>query len=342
MARIVIRADGGKDIGLGHVMRSIVLANELKHNNEVIFMCRTSLEEPLKYSSGIEKIKSLGFKTILISEINFIEHIKKAQESLKADVLITDSYCVDEKYFDDVKECFKFTGYIDDINICKMNVDFIVNQNINAAKLKYDLKSPKTTKLFLGPRYCLLRDEFREDNDVIIKEEVEDILITVGGMDKDFNTLKILKVLEDFKCNIHIVVGSAFEISIIKILEDVQNNDERIKLYKNANMSSLMKKCDLAISATGSTIYELAAMKVPTVGIVVADNQKDICNEMNKQGIIIGVGKLCDDNGQLKASIDRLIKSKWDRLRLIDKQNDLVDVNGAKKLACEIAKITNK
>lgn len=342
MSKIVIRADGGRDIGLGHIMRSLVLAKELRKENEVIFMCRNSSVEPLKYLAGIEKVKSEGFEVILISEINFIDDIKKFQKDLKADLIITDSYDVDEEYFASLKSVFKFTGYIDDVNICKMDVDFIINQNINAKKLKYNLESNESTKLFLGPEYCLLRDEFRKSNDCIIKDKVEDILVTVGGMDKDCNTIKIIKEIKDFNCNIHIIIGSAFHDSIIKDLENIAKENRRINLYRNANMALLMSKSDIAISATGSTIYELAAMKVPTVGIIVADNQIDICKEMNRRGMIIGIGKLeADNNEKLKFNIEKLINNKSERLKIIEKQSDLVDVNGAKKLANNIFKIIN-
>lgn len=342
MSKIVIRADGGKDIGLGHVMRTLVLANELRVNNEVIFICRNSLGEPLKYLAGIEKIKSEGFEIILVSERNLIDDIKVVQETLNADVLITDSYDVDEEYFVELKRKFKFTGYIDDVNICKLDVDFIINQNINATNLEYEFKSIETTKLFLGPQYCLLREEFRNNNNYNIKDKVEDILITVGGMDNDSNTIKIIKEIQHLDCNIHVVIGSAFDDTIIKKIEIIEKEDKKIKSYKNANMALLMKQADIAISATGSTVYELAAMKVPTVGIIVAENQIEICNEMNKKGLIIGVGKLYDNNNEiLKKSIESLIKSKFERTEIMKKQSNLVNVNGAKKLAYEIDKIIN-
>lgn len=127
-----------------------------------------------RYKPGIDKVKSEGFTVLAINEDKFIKELCK----VKADCLITDSYDVNEEYFNLTRDMFKVTGYIDDMNLYYFNVDFIINQNIGAEELSY--KVNKDTKLFLGTNYTMLREEFRKNPKKHIKKEVQDVMITVG------------------------------------------------------------------------------------------------------------------------------------------------------------------
>lgn len=328
MYKVVIRADGGKELGLGHIMRTLVLAKELRKYLEVHYICK---DDEILYGDGIKKVKDEGFNVIKINENNLISDIKKVQTEIEADLLITDSYDVDKNYFDEMKKIFKVSGYIDDINVCKLNVDFIINQNINATSIKYNTN--KETKLFLGTEYCLLRDEFRGESHKLIKDKVENILITVGGADKDYITLKILDLVLHYDSIIHVVIGSAFEEKLINEIYKKYGYNPKVKLYKNAKMAELMKLCDIAISSCGSTLYELSAMNVPTIGITVADNQIEISSEFSKRELIIGTNNLIyQDINRFNEVINALIVNKKKRQLLSQNQKKLVNVNGAKIL----------
>ncbi|WP_238916538.1 UDP-2,4-diacetamido-2,4,6-trideoxy-beta-L-altropyranose hydrolase [Clostridium sp. YIM B02555] len=334
--KIFIRADGGKEIGLGHVMRMIVLGAELQRKNEVLFICRNSLAN--KFEAGIKKIKENNFNVIEISELNYIEDIKEIQNKCNADVLITDSYEVDEKYFIKLKKYFRFTGYVDDVNKCKMDVDFIINQNINARDLNYEDNINSSTKLFLGTQYCMLRDEFRQAyKSKVIKKEIQDILLTLGGMDNNNNTLKILEKIKDINKNLHVVIGSAFDKELIEKIQDITKKHNNIYIYENANMAQLMLKCDVAISACGSTLYELAAMSVPTIGVVLAENQKFVAEKMKEMNLIIECYEIrAIEKINLLVLLNKLIEDEMLRENVIEKQKALVNLYGVESLVEEI------
>jgi len=339
---IIIRADGGNLIGLGHVMRMIVLAKELSKLNKVLFLCRSSNLNKDRFQSGIEVIKKNGFSVIEISEENVMEDIIKAQKKYKAELIITDSYEVDEEYFNALRSYFKYTGYVDDINKLEMNVDFLINQNFKAEYIDYSKNVKLNTKLFLGSQYCMLREEFRTEyfKGNRNSENVEDVLITLGGMDNDYNTLKILKQIEGCKINIHVVVGVAFDKTLNDELMHISSVASNIFLHTNPNMSELMNKCGIAISACGSTLYELCAMKVPTIGIVIADNQEWLGKQMCEEGAILG-GKWIWDHkhGELKDLLNKLITNKEVRENIIKIQSNLINKNGVRLLKEEIEKI---
>lgn len=327
--KIAIRADGGSKIGMGHIMRTLVLAKELAKTNDVFYVCRTDNPLSNKYKPGMDKIKFYGFNVITISEDNFIEELCK----IKADMLITDSYNINEEYFNITKKFFKVTGYIDDMNLHYFDVDFIINQNIGAEKLKYSVNTD--AKLFLGTNYTMLREEFRNHKCKDINEKISDIMITVGGADSNGITNKVVNYLKDLEYKFHIIIGPSFKEENIENLLKLQNLKENINLYFNANMIEVMNKCDIAISACGSTLYELAVCGIPTIGLIVADNQKEIANEMQEKGLIYNLG------WYRELSKDKLINnikkiSKLSNRQLMIKKQKIINKNGVEKLVREI------
>ena len=275
---ICIRADGGSTIGMGHTMRTLVLAQKLKENHNVFYACR--VDEPLsdKYKLGIEKVEAEGFKVVTLHENNFKNEVKY----IKADCVITDSYDVDEEYFTILKENFEISGCLDDEKSCNyFNVDFLINQNMYAEDLNYNVNLD--TELMMGNKYIILRDEFRNLEKKEIKKNIENIMITLGGGDNDNLTEVIIRSLSKLKkVRLHIVVGPAF-----KYMESLKKYQGlNVELYFNANMVKIMKGCDLAIASCGTTLYELAAMGVPTIGLVVAENQTLAAETMDAKGII--------------------------------------------------------
>jgi len=348
--KIAIQADGGSEIGMGHIMRTLVLAKELLKENEVFYICRvenrecgsqsyikgngcevTSLEQLMeyniscsKYIQGMEKILCEGFKVKLLNEECLINELK----DIEADLLITDSYAVNEKYFEETKKIFNKTAYIDDMNKYYFNVDFLINQNCDAEDFHY--KVNHDTKLILGADYILLRDEFKNLNKKDIGNKAYDIMITVGGADPYHITEKSLHYISELDYNFHVVIGPSFEDT--SFVESFKN--DKIKFYYNADMCEIMKKCDIAISACGSTLYELSACGVPTLGMIIADNQQGIANKLNDMGIIKNLGwydKISKE--YLINNIDKLANDYILRKFLSEKASKLVDDKGAERIA---------
>ncbi|WP_282804684.1 UDP-2,4-diacetamido-2,4,6-trideoxy-beta-L-altropyranose hydrolase [Clostridium tetani] len=323
--KIAIRADGGSEIGMGHIMRTLVLAKELAKTNDVFYISRGDNPLSSKYKSGIDKVKSQGFNVVIINEHKFIKELCEVE----ADCLVTDSYDVSEEYFNTTKKNFKVTGYIDDMNLYYFNVDFIINQNIGAEEYRY--KVNKGTKLFLGSNYTMLREEFRNLQYKDINKKISDIMITVGGADLNGITNKICDYVKDLEFKFHIVIGPSFKEENIEKLVRLKNTRNTINLYFNVNMIEIMNKCDIAISACGSTLYELAACSIPTIGIIIADNQETVAYKMHEKGLIYNLGwftVLTKDK-----ILDNIKKiCKLDNRELMIKKQKIVNKNGVKKL----------
>ncbi|HOQ17438.1 MAG TPA: UDP-2,4-diacetamido-2,4,6-trideoxy-beta-L-altropyranose hydrolase [Defluviitaleaceae bacterium] len=322
MMKILIRADGGKTIGMGHIMRTSVLAEELRRCAEVSYVC----SEEEEFDFGVNFLRQNGYFVYRFSEENLLSKIN----DIAYDCMIVDSYNVDANFFKSVKRAGSFLGYIDDLKKEEYPVDFIVNQNPYALDLNYTEENYIET--FLGITYVLLRKEFQNPMKRYISPVCKDVLITVGGSDINRITEKIIQNIlkEELDMTLHVVIGPAFPKGYLDTF-----SHPKVKLYYNPIMSDLMKKCDLAVSACGSTVYELAACGTPTIGIVVADNQMMAYEKLKQLGIIKGsnVENILD-------SIKEMTYEK--RLEMSRKGQELVDGLGAKRLASEIFNLINE
>lgn len=322
--KIGIRADGGCEIGMGHIMRCLALAKEIKKYSDVFFICRKDKNLSKKYSPGIDLIKKNGFETILIDE----DKLKEDIINVECDCIITDSYDIDEEYFEILSKHFKYSGCFDDENICAFfNVNFLINQNFYGPDLDYRVNN--NTEMMLGSEFVILRDEFREpDVKKIIKKDINTIMITVGGSDNSNNTEKIIKQFLNSSYTLNVVIGNGFNnLDILKKYES-----DKVKFHYNADMKSLMLDCDVCISSCGSTIYELIRLGVPLIGIKVIDNQDVLYDYIGKHDL----GEICQIYEVLKY-VELLTYDR--RLILNEKLLDIIDGRGVERISEKIKQI---
>ncbi|RXI47034.1 UDP-2,4-diacetamido-2,4,6-trideoxy-beta-L-altropyranose hydrolase [Clostridium tetani] len=313
--RILFRVDGGECIGMGHIMRTLVLAKELSKKYDVKYVCLKSD----KYIKGIEKVENDGIEVIKIDEIDEIDCIKR----LNGNLIIIDKYGVNKNYFEALKERIKVVYFDDNNDLDFYPVDMIINHNPYGSKLRYN--TFKGTKLLLGSRYTIIRQEFRENIPITIKKHIENILITLGGSD-DFNiTEDIIRQLNGLDCNLHVIIGPAFKYK--NKLKGLKN--QSVNFYENANISKVMKKCDLAVSSCGSTLYELCFLGIPVIGLIVANNQKKCGDFMNDVGAI--------DLSEIKELKDKILKLDYNkRLKMREVEKNLVDGKGVFRVKEEL------
>ena len=300
MKKIAFRVDGGPDIGMGHIMRCLALAQGFPDNIDIIFI--------IKESKSVKKIiNNYSFRTISIDKD--MEYDKKEINLLKRvirdnniDILISDSYKIDKNYLDQLKGEVEKLVSIHDFVPFDFPSDIVINGNIYAPDLNYN-STDGDTMFLLGTDYTLLRKEFWNLPNRNVKKEVENILITVGGGDLLNLTPKIVKALhlleKDInevdnininKLAVNIIIGSSFN-NIEEIIKEVEKSTIEIKLNFNIKrMSQIMINSDLAISAGGSTLYELAMTGTPTIALLQADNQKLVAEAMEREGIIKNLG----------------------------------------------------
>jgi len=271
--KIGIRVDANHMIATGHLMRCLAIASELRRiGKETLFIIKDEFAQDIVFSRGFSvymiKAKGSGIETEISDLISIIRltGIEK---------MVIDSYSVTSCYLDNLHGIVSVL-YIDDLNLFRYSVDIVLNYNIYASQLPYNKNYAGTdTRLLLGPMYVPLREEFQHVQEMVINQNVRNVLLTTGGSDPLNFTSKFLKAFKnsDFykKLRIKVVFGSLNRN--LELLTDFEQ-DPYVDFYKSPqNMADLMKTCDVAITAGGSTLYELCACGVPSICFSFVDNQ---------------------------------------------------------------------
>lgn len=327
--KIAFRVDASEVIGIGHLMRCLALTEELKkRGNSCIFLS--------KYDNGIiHKIKefNVDFYKIKSSDSQEINEVLNFLKEKKIDWVITDSYKVNTEYIKKIKNKGFNVLSIDDMAIIHYYSDIVVNQNIGAEKL--DFSAENYTKFLLGPKFAILRDELLEREYKIETNAVEKILVTMGGAYLNNFTLKILKILKPVDENIEfLVVVGPFNRSYEDIKTYIKKTKSNVKLIRSPEkMAEIYLNSDLAISAGGTSCYELAYFGIPNIIITVADNQIKIAKELDLEKISMYLGQMKGVSAEkLKEAVRELINNQT--LRKIMSQNGrkMVDGNGKKRI----------
>jgi len=336
---IHIRVDGNEIIATGHVMRCLSIAEQLrKLNMEVKFIVADA--------RPMEMIEGRGFSVdVLDSTWNDLDleldRIKEYIQQNQVEILLMDSYYVTKDYLQNLSQCTKII-YVDDLCAFDYPVHTIVNYNVfddveNYYK-KYKERVVTIPKLLIGGEYVPLREEFSYQP-FNVKRKVRRVLITTGGTDQLNVAGNILEqVIQHGVCmelEYHVIVG-CFNQNKEK-LYDLSICHSNFFLHENVtNMSEWIRSCDVAISAGGTTLYELCACGIPTICLEIAANQEGAIEWENKDYMIYA-GNACKD---MDSCVQRCIEGiqqyvqDWElRKKRSHKMQELIDGNGAKRIA---------
>jgi UDP-2,4-diacetamido-2,4,6-trideoxy-beta-L-altropyranose hydrolase len=333
---LLFRVDASTQIGTGHVMRCLALAQAWQDTGRpAIFVMAT--EVPALEA----RFRSENFDIEHLSAIpGSIEDAKETiglAHQLNANWIVLDGYHFGAEYQRILKESGLKLLFIDDCGYAEhYYADLVLNQNICADENLYPNREPYT-RLLLGTRYALLRREFWQwrgwDRTPSIPQK---ILVTLGGSDPDNVTLKVIQALPQVKVEAleAIVVVGGSNPHYKQLQAAVQKFPFPISLKRNAtNMPELMAWADVAIAAGGSTNWELAFMGLPSIIIVLADNQKEAVDQLGKMGIVVNLGWHKNvKTRKLLEAISALLIDKNLQHKMTQFAKELVDGEGSKRV----------
>jgi UDP-2,4-diacetamido-2,4,6-trideoxy-beta-L-altropyranose hydrolase len=318
-AKVYIRADASPEIGLGHLVRCIALANMLKKAFKIIFVCN-KIPENLT-----TEITSDNFLLLIIeSEDHFLGEIKKE------DIVVLDGYHFDTRYQKKIKSIGCKLVCIDDLHDKDMVADLIINHVPGVGIHDYTYYG--NTRFALGPAYALLRPEFlvqaQRERQI---SKIESVLICFGGSDSNNFTYKVLSLLVTFPVfkNIIVVTGGSYLYK--DSLETIK--DMRVVCYHNigsARMAELMFEAELAIVPASGILYECLALKNIVITGMYIENQFVFLREFSKFNNVFNCSTFTDAN--IKAALNKVFQSTY-------KQSDVIDGNSGKRLLnlfCEL------
>lgn len=338
---IWIRADANKEIGMGHLMRCLSVAKALKARGvDVLFlMADDEAAELLSARGQSYRVLHSHYRSLEAELPTLLPMISNE----KPDLFLADSYSVTGPYLEQLHSVVR-TACIDDCGQIPAPVDILINYNIYGSQIDYGPMAAGSsgTQLLLGPSYAPLRPEFAHTA-YNVREEARQVLVTAGGSDPyDLSGQFLQRALSDpdaCRLQYHVVSG-AFHPHIASLCETAAQKDN-VHIHRNVtDMASLMQSCDIAVTAGGSTMYELCAVGVPILSFSFVENQRRIVECFREKKISAYGGDYVKDGAaifdDLLAGLKELAADRKLRQEFSQKERNLVDGQGAERLACAL------
>lgn len=289
---LVIRTDVNTQIGMGHFMRCLALAQNWqdKGGRSIFVMSEPGFEDRLK-SEGMEAAFITSVAGTPQDAFETIEIASRAGSSW----IVIDGYNFDAQYQENIKDKDLNLLFIDDMGHCDhYYADIVLNQNLHANKDMYNNRE-SYTELLLGTRYVLLRREFQKWRGWKreIPKVAKKLLVTMGGGDPNDVTTMVLQAIKDMKIdNLQVtVLMGAKNPHFNKVQFFLKDFDLKVNLIKNVtDVSEYLAWADLAIAGAGSTSWELSFMGLPCLVLVLADNQHLIADKLERVGAALNLG----------------------------------------------------
>lgn len=307
--RVFFRADASLDIGTGHVMRCLALADALRaQGGHSSFVCRA---HP---GNLIDLIRVRGHDVhVLPLQADLGQHCGAAdyaswlgadwavdaQQTLAAigatavDWLVVDHYALDVRWESLAGAASRYVMVIDDLASRPHSCQLVLDQNLNRKASDYAGLVPAGTDVLAGPRYALLRPDFSALREYSftrrVQARLDRLLISMGGIDRDNATGQVLDALMSrplpVGCRTTVVMGArapwlpevhaqAKQMQAVEVLVDVRD------------MAQLMADSDLAIGAAGTSAWERCCLGLPTLTMVLADNQRAGALALSEAGAV--------------------------------------------------------
>ncbi len=329
--KVIFRTDASVQIGTGHAMRCLTLADALRASGaECVFICREhkgNFIEQIRQRGYLVKELPVGDNKIILNDLaasdksDYSEWLGSDWSTDAAetkfgigeaivDWLIVDHYAIDARWERELHSICRKLMVIDDLADRPHDCDLLLDQNLGCITSDYSSLVPSDCIVLAGPCYALLRPEFAEFREYSLRRrttsKIENLLITMGGVDQSDATGKILQSLTDCwlpkDIDITVVMGShAPWLEQVKLIAAKMPHQPRVMINVQ-NMAELMANSDLAIGAAGSTSWERCSLGLPSLIGVFADNQKSIANALN----LAGAAKKFDGTGELITNIQDL------------------------------------
>ncbi len=352
MKNIAIRVDASSQIGTGHFMRCLTLADALKQRGaQTRFISRhlpdylrNTLEEKghdFRLLNGHNHAGSLD----QLSHSHWLgtSQCADAQDSLQAlsdrtwDWVIVDHYALDAQWETVLRQATKSILVIDDIADRLHDCDILLDQNFYSdMNTRYAGKVPAHCHLLLGPRYALLRDEFRQLREKIKPRTgiVQRILVFFGGVDADNYTGLVIDGLASLGVegvHIDVVIGASHPYR--EFIESFCAEHQFNCYVQTSRMAELMAAADLAIGAGGSATWERCCVGLPAFAICTADNQFQQVIDAASEGLVYAP----EIKGEVLPALKMHVNTLFDNRNLIRAMSSnamrFVDGRGTSRVA---------
>lgn len=366
MKHIVFRTDASLDIGTGHVMRCLTLAEALRERSMTCrFVCRAH------DGNLIDLIRQHGFATYTLPisdhqttsdkamaeylpgnatwfDVDWATDAEQTRIGIgetTVDWLIVDHYTLDACWERSLRPTCHHLMVIDDLADRPHDCDIILDQNLGRITADYTDLVPVCCTILTGPQFALLRPEFALLRPYSLMRratpQIKQILISMGGVDKDNATGRVMEALKNcplpLDCRMMVMMGLH-----APWLAEVRNKAAQMPwttevLVSEPDIAKLMADSDLAIGAAGTSAWERCCLGLPTLTLILADNQRAGAKAL----YAIGAISLLEEQHQVSERLDEKIKIMSNRQSLQKMQQACTSVTDGKGVTRLLAVLLN-
>jgi UDP-2,4-diacetamido-2,4,6-trideoxy-beta-L-altropyranose hydrolase len=339
---VAIRVDGGNAVGMGHVVECLSLARSLRRRAN----CRISFlteESP----AAIHQLRLEGDRLCVlpggISEADEIRRIRQFCRENGIGILVVDLLGRGDSFYTLLKDDLPLlVAILDDAQHRPLPCDMVVNFHILQRQECYPQSGSNPTQYLIGSQYVLLDESYHREwqKEKPIPQVCQTILINQGGSDPYGLTAKTLRALRDLKLSqrVMVVIGPALAERHRRELHELSPSlGENYEMLHNVDpplMRQLMAQADLAITAAGNTLYELAVMGVPSITVCHHERHDLVASHFAQLGaaINLGIGTRISER-EIAEAVAALLADRGKRADLSAQMKKITDGNGAARVA---------
>jgi UDP-2,4-diacetamido-2,4,6-trideoxy-beta-L-altropyranose hydrolase len=377
--KVVFRTDASLQIGSGHVMRCLTLADALAAQGA---QCHFISREHSGHM--IEAINQRGYKVNSLvaperkaqAAIDLVAPPPYPQQEpvhspwlgctwqddandtlailigIQPDWLVVDHYALDQRWESALQRHYKKLMVIDDLADRPHNCDLLLDQNLGRQPQDYAALVPASCQVFTGPHYALLRPEFAALRDYSLKRrvnlqypQIKGLLITMGGVDLSNATGQVLEALKTCPlpadCRITVVMGASAP-ALAQVRELAKQMPWPTAVLVNiTDMAQHMADNDLAIGAAGSTSWERCCLGLPTVLVVLADNQKEAAAQLEKAGAANCMALDAEVQRHMHEHLQRFLNQNELLIQMSHYSSAITDGKGVQRIVDSMASDSN-
>jgi UDP-2,4-diacetamido-2,4,6-trideoxy-beta-L-altropyranose hydrolase len=351
--RIVFRVDSGAQMGSGHLMRCLTLANELRqsganisfvsrlHSGHLIDKLETAGYFVYKLAAPLgKKDNSKGYEAWL--GVSVAQDMNETLGMLKGQIydwMVVDHYALDKTWESALRVNAKKIMVIDDLADRSHDCDLLLDQNYFGQHLeaRYKQLVSEACKCLLGPKYAMLQPEYKAFREALSEHKgaIDRVLVFFGASDLSDNTSKVLDALGQDKLS-HLdvdVVAGINHPNLENIVRLVEKRPNTFFYQDVPSLAGLMASADLIVGAGGATTWERMCLGRPALIVSVAENQKQHAYILEKEGYqaLLPVEELASVNDWFHG-IEKIIKEKITIMKLAEKSKRLVDGLGCNRI----------
>jgi len=351
--QVIFRVDSSRIIGNGHVMRCTNFAKFLRNRGvDCRFISRThdGALRDIVVESGFEQLwlaKPPASEVADMSDYSQwlgVPVSEDAEETIavlqgsRADFLVVDHYSLDWRWESRLYGHARAIFVVDDLANRRHFCDVLLDQTVNRDKCDYDQLVPDSCKVLTGVEFALIDPSFSRLRKFSLSRRstggVKRLLISLGGVDPNNITLKVLEILETISrvriLTIDVVVAKNCP-NLASLKTFCSSTKLKVSLIiGTSEMAEIMARSDIAIGAGGTSSWERCVLGLPTVQLTLAGNQDLVVSSLHKLGAAIST-----DLDHLEQSILKLFNNET-RLKVSSRAAAVVDGNGLERIYREL------